>query len=323
MYERSALLFLYCVSPLHMGAGTALGAIDNPIQRERHTRHPMIVGSGIKGALRHACWSRHRDQDAAERNRLRLVFGPDTQASSEHAGALSLSDAQIVCFPVRSLRHTFVYATSRTALARLTRLLLTQLNGHAPDFARRSLPDVKREAAVVLDDNLLGQNRLTLEAYQFEKTQAGVDDLRAVARWLADHAVPGEHTYFRDKLSRHLVLLHDDWFDHFVQHATVVEPHVRINDESGTADDGGLFYTENLPPECLLVSVAMASRSRKPAKNAQEGGGPDRVADMSAEDVLEYVRAGFHGRLVQLGGDATTGRGQVIVSGFGWPTAGA
>jgi CRISPR/Cas system CMR subunit Cmr4 (Cas7 group RAMP superfamily) len=36
-----------------MGAGSAVGVIDNPIQRERHTGHPCFAGSGIKGAMRH------------------------------------------------------------------------------------------------------------------------------------------------------------------------------------------------------------------------------------------------------------------------------
>ena len=53
MFEKNAALFLYAVSPVHMGAGQAVGIIDNPIQRERHTGHPCFAGSGIKGAVRH------------------------------------------------------------------------------------------------------------------------------------------------------------------------------------------------------------------------------------------------------------------------------
>ena len=33
MFEKHAALFLYAVSPVHMGAGQAIGVIDNPIQR--------------------------------------------------------------------------------------------------------------------------------------------------------------------------------------------------------------------------------------------------------------------------------------------------
>ena len=53
MFEATQLVFYSCLSPVHMGAGSAVGAIDNPIQREVHTRYPVIAGSGLKGAVRH------------------------------------------------------------------------------------------------------------------------------------------------------------------------------------------------------------------------------------------------------------------------------
>jgi CRISPR-associated protein Cmr4 len=52
VFTANKLMFLYAVTPVHMGPGTALGVIDNPIQREVHTGHPVFAGSGIKGALR-------------------------------------------------------------------------------------------------------------------------------------------------------------------------------------------------------------------------------------------------------------------------------
>ena len=58
-------------------------------------------------------------------------------------------------------------------------------------------------------------------------------------------------------------VLSDDDFNYFIKQATVVEPHVRINDETGTAEDGALFYTENLPPESILAGVVLASVERK------------------------------------------------------------
>ena len=135
MFESKAAMFLYSVSPVHMGAGTALGAIDNPVQRERHTAHPMMAGSGLKGALRHEAagrWEGNGDK------LLDRVFGPDPEKgdASEHAGNLSLADAQIVLFPVRSLRPPFVYATSPAELQRLERL--RGLAGASQDWRPRA-----------------------------------------------------------------------------------------------------------------------------------------------------------------------------------------
>jgi len=52
MFEEGRILFLYAESPLHPGTGTALGPVDLPIQRERHTDFPTIQASGIKGVFR-------------------------------------------------------------------------------------------------------------------------------------------------------------------------------------------------------------------------------------------------------------------------------
>jgi CRISPR-associated protein Cmr4 len=53
MFEAQQLVFHTCVSPAHTGAGQAVGAIENPLQREVHTSYPLIAGSGLKGAARH------------------------------------------------------------------------------------------------------------------------------------------------------------------------------------------------------------------------------------------------------------------------------
>jgi CRISPR-associated protein Cmr4 len=290
MYKQKAAFFFYCVSPVHMGSGTALGAIDNPIQRERHTAHPTMLGSGLKGALRDHCAGEPWED---------VVFGPKPglRTGSEHAGALSLADANLVLFPVRSLRGAYVYATSPVALGRLHRLL-TLLDA-PPDWSVPTFPDAN--ACLTASTDVFVDGHLVLEAFQFRRTEG---DIAPIARWFASHALPTRagFAFFRTKLESSLVVLHDDRFDHFVRHSTIVEPHVRIADETGTADDGGLFYTENLPPESLLVSLVMASDSRK-------NNGPG----MDAGEVLQKLLGRVDGQLVQFGGDASTGRGQVVV----------
>lgn len=121
------------------------------------------------------------------------------------------------------------------------------------------------------------------------------------------------HEHFIAKVASDLVLLPEDAFGHFVRNATVVEPHVRINNETGTAEGTGLFYTANLPPESVLIAPVFASMERRSER--QNGG--DRL---SAEQVMALlVRGrsdlnGLDGALVQVGGDATTGRGHVVVN---------
>lgn len=322
MFEASQLMFYYAVSPVHMGAGSAIGAIDSPIQREVHTQHPMFAGSGIKGALRHhfsRAWPREGDGGGKPSSLISRLFGPDTGAS-DFAGALSLTDAQLVALPVRSLKGGFAYVTSPLALARLQRLALQA--GLAPAWA---VPTVAENKALVASANLLGQrpgaqatavaDQLVLEAFEF--TAQASQPLTAIAQWLALHALPGDsNAFFASKLQADLVLLNDTDFAHFARHAMVVEPHVRIDDDSGTASDGGLFYVENLPPETLMVGLAQASveRFKKDSRRS------DSSALLTAPQVLQTVLAGqgaelpgISGKLLQMGGDATTGRGLVLV----------
>lgn len=96
-------------------------------------------------------------------------------------------------------------------------------------------------------------------------------------------------------------MLSDTDFSYFVEHATLVEPHVRIDEKTRTASDGGLFYTENLPPESLLLAPLMVSATRS-----------GREERLEAEEVLFKLKTLINGRLIQIGGDATTGRGLVM-----------
>ena len=157
------------------------------------------------------------------------------------------------------------------------------------------------------------EGRLILETYEYNGRESA--ELKGAAEWLCKHALPDDkpHEYFRNKLREDLVVLPDEDFKHFVKYATAVEPHVRIDDVSGTADEGGLFYTENLPPESIMLGLVMASveRYKKGSKPNNWMDNPEHVLDKVIKGVNR--RSGIDNRLLQIGGDATTGRGQVIV----------
>ena len=297
MFQAHAALFLYATSPVHMGAGQAFGLIDNPIAREHHCEHPVFPGSGLKGAIRHRFHAMDwKDKEIGDKLLDRL-FGPESQSGTLHAGAISLGDAQLVAFPVRSVKQGYVYATSAHALARAARLLAQLGVAGMPATPGALTPG----QACVANTELLNGDKLHLEAFEYLNTSAQGDALKAVAQWLADHALPtgDAHAYFRDKFARDLVLLADEDFNWFSKNATVVEPHVRIDNTTGSASDGGLFYTENLPPETLMLGSLMASRERS-------GKG-----ELQAEVVLKHVTGAINDQLLQVGGDATTGRGLV------------
>lgn len=168
MFEKRAAVFLYALSPVHMGAGSAIGVIDNPIQRERHTNHPCFAGSGIKGAVRHGF-----EMLGGDPKLIDLLFGPASEGErgALHAGAVSFGDAQLVAFPVRSLRNGYVYATCPQALARAKRLL-----GMIGMDRRWSIPLIGEGQCAASNGKevLSDQNKLHLEVFEYHDTARGL-----------------------------------------------------------------------------------------------------------------------------------------------------
>jgi CRISPR-associated protein Cmr4 len=293
MFEKKAVMFFYTVSPVHMGAGQAVDVVDNPIQRERHTGHPCFAGSGIKGAVRHSWKSLGGAEDDID-----SLLGPDSENKNNlHAGAVSFGDAQLVVLPVRSLKNSYVYATCPQALARARRLLTLSDIG-----IKWEALSVASAHALVINTALLSAGKLHLEAFEYSAAESA--ELKNIAAYLAEKSLPADEAYafFRDKLKSDLVLLSDTDFGYFAQNAMLVEPHVRINDATGAAKDGGLFYTENLPPESILIAPIFAGQTRTGRKGE----------DLPAEIVLGRISTLINEKPLQIGGDATTGRGLVV-----------
>ncbi|MDD5297610.1 MAG: type III-B CRISPR module RAMP protein Cmr4 [Rhodocyclaceae bacterium] len=292
MFEKHAALFLYAVSPVHMGAGQAVGVIDNPIQRERHTTHPCFAGSGIKGAVRHGFTAIGGVPEFIDR-----LFGPDAGSNDLHAGAVSFGDAQLVALPVRSLKGGYVYATCPQALARARRMLT--LIGLKLDWPNL---EPKEGDCLIANPNLLFGDKLHLEAFEYVAKVS--QELPKLAADLAARAFPadGAYDFFRNKFSTDLVLLSDTDFAYFAQNAMLVEPHVCIDPDTGTAKGTGLFYTENLPPESLMLAPMLCGQTRS-----------GKSEEKLEADIVHYkMKTVLDGRLLQIGGDATTGRGLVV-----------
>ncbi|MCX6865140.1 MAG: RAMP superfamily CRISPR-associated protein [Verrucomicrobia bacterium] len=94
---QSKILYIFTRTPLHVGAGASVGAIDQPVQRERHTGFPIIPGSSIKGVLRDAATQRSFDETeiddtfGPEDSTVKLGSSPFRSALREERSLLSLA----------------------------------------------------------------------------------------------------------------------------------------------------------------------------------------------------------------------------------------
>ena len=279
------LLFIHALTGLHPGGGAAIGVVDLPVQRERHTQWPVVAGASLKGVLRDAC------RTGASEGEWLAAFGPETERASDFAGALAFTDARLLAFTVRSLRGVFAWATCPAVLDRLRRdaRLLAGSESPPPEPPR---PARGEAACPTQSDNLIDGDRLLLEEFEFRRS----GDDGGVAAWLATHALPESDGATAERLARNLIVLHEDDFTHFARHATEVIARVGLDYERKTAKKGALFYEEFLPPETLFYAVVLAKASRHP-----DAGG-------EAADMLRFLRKRMPA-VVQIGADQTIGKG--------------
>jgi len=290
-------LFLYAETPLHPGTGSHLGAVDLPVQRERHTGYPIVQGSSLKGVFR-ALAGEMGWNDAA----IEAVFGPDTEHAEKHAGAVTFTDARILLFPVRAIGTVFVWTTCHEVLGRLRRDLLNASADGLP--AVSDLPASGDGALVAPDSKLIGGGKsggpIVLEEFSYEaRADASVKDL---ARWLGRHVLSDDAAYafWREKLLRDLAVLPSDEFREFTRTATEVVTRVRLNEKAKTVKTGGLWTEEHVPSDSAFWALVLVN---KPGADG---------TDWTAEWVAERLRS-FDGQRVQIGGDETTGRGFCLV----------
>lgn len=262
-------LYLFTRTPLHVGAGSSVGAIDQPIQRERHTGFPIIPGSSIKGVLRDHLAVLGEEQ-------VNDLFGKGGDDDSFAAGKVSFAEARLLLFPVRSAKGAFALATSPLALQRFARD--AGINIPVPDAPKDMACHAGKK--LIIDRN--GKQGVVLEEYRFAVTgefpKEWEDKLRSV---LSDAVLDGAEGRF--------VLLSDGDLSHFAVNACQVNQHVRIDDKTGTAKDHALFNEETVPSETLFYSAVTEIRRPNGANGAFDTLGTEQ--------------------LIQFGGNGTTGLG--------------
>ncbi len=273
------MMWLMARTPLHVGAGSSVGAIDMPVIRERHTQTPIIPGSGLKGALRDL-WN--SDLDGEEQERL---FGPDAKVKDLKSGILTIGEARTICFPVRSARGAFAWVTSPFALQRLAREMDRNIG----------ISLVEDDSALAGKAVTLADEKVVLEEYCFKASSLS----KQVIDLLAE-AFPGDSLW--ETLSDRLVVLSDTLFVHFCANACEVQQRIRIDDETGTVSGQGLFNQENVPSETVLYSV-IGQRRGMIAKGFEDG-----QAIGCLRNRLEN-----NGNIIQVGGDETVGLGYCSV----------
>lgn len=286
MFDNASIAIMYAVTPCHAGSGSALGVVDLPIQRERHTNWPMIQASGVKGAFR-ANFDRFKNKISAE-NKSQIkdfeklsesVFGTDKGGSgSGYAGSCSISDARILSYPMRSNVSPFVWITCPSVLKRLSRDL--EIAGKTGfDVSKFS---VKDESAVALAGTISGD--VLLEDFEVKIADEKVAEFDKIKE------------YFKD--AERLLLVSDDVFNYGVTDCTQIMAQIKIEAETGTTKDGSLRYQEELPSDTIMYTVVHWGDSKNSAEDKLKA---DTIKNFITKEVIKSH--------IQIAGDETCGRG--------------
>ena len=319
---------MLCETPLHAGSGDDLGIVDLPIQRERHTDFPKVESSSLKGALREALeqkanskakkFADWKDDDVTihrlfgfddaglsnkEKDTLKKHFeylpegAKDKKEGHDRAGSLAFTDARLLLFPVKSMKGVFVWITCEQVL-----------NKFAADMAITGTPLANLEAiknekvsdgnALVASNMPMVNTALVLEEYAFEASVNSAVKAFAVA--LSETVfVDPNLSYWKGLLQNNLVVLSNNDFRDFTLMSTEVITRTKIDNETGTVQDGALFTEEFLPTDSVLYSLVFA---------ADEYGKNGKTED--AAWVMNFFETKI-GKMdfFQLGGNATLGKG--------------
>jgi CRISPR-associated protein Cmr4 len=314
------ILYLFTRTPLHVGAGASVGAIDQPIIRERHTGFPIIPATSLKGTFADV-WNDGLLEQKGKRN-LRVttrtnadnkeeldqvseaawLFGSDN-ANHSFSGALQFSEARLLAFPIRSAKGSFAWITCPLMLQRAARdgVLEKSLIPQFPKAASGQSDKSDETAFFTANGPLALGDKVVLEEYTFTRT--GSDEAAKVGEVIAKLL---DDPVWKEVASR-LVILSNGMMSFFAQNACEVAQHVRIDDETGTAAGGALFNQENVPGETLFYSMLHAFEERTAGKAKDARRGAEAALRAFGEKVVET-------QVFQFGGDASTGLGYCTVA---------
>lgn len=200
MFEKTLVMYIYAETPIHPGSGTIIsGAVDLPVQRERHTELPIIQGSSLKGVLRSGAEAVRIHKEDIDK-----IFG-----KPDRVGGVSVTDARILAFPVRTLRGVFGWVTCPLVLDRYKRDLT--LAGVEVEW---EIPKPSEDKKVIAssDSNLIVNGYIYVEDLQLEVEDADENLEKLIKDILKGMPDSIEYGELRNKFKKDLIVISDEVF---------------------------------------------------------------------------------------------------------------
>lgn len=291
MFNEKKLVYIKALTSVHAGTGQGLETVDMPIQRERHSNIPKIEASSLKGSIKHWIYQNLKN-DENLKELLNEMLGPENGETS--ASRLGFTDARLLFFPIKSDDDIYKLVTCPYILNRWKEDLK-----FADDKMdnKQDEPDKKDKSSKQDELNKLREpeygkcfslkkGKIFLEEYIFESEENDcINNLANIINRNNDNVI--------DK--NKIVILNNTEFIDLVTMYTEIVTRNRIDFNTGTTIEGGLFSEEYLPSESIMYFTLLAS----PNFSKNDSTNPINFFDENIGDVF------------QVGGDATIGKGFV------------
>jgi CRISPR-associated protein Cmr4 len=312
MYRKANILLLKAETPMHAGSGDSLGIVDLPIQREKHTSFPKIEASSLKGSIREHFerqslneneYKKLSEEDKIKtptQDKITAAFGYEGDDNDKsQAGALGFSDARLLLFPVKSMKGVFAWITCPQIISKLNDEL--KLAGIKDEKGNDLKFNITKGNIAAANSNLyINEKNIILEEYTFEVNEKS-DEVKKLGEWLSEQ-IYGKNadSFWANKLKTDIVVLNNDDFKDFVNLSTEVITRTKINNETGTVEQGALFTEEYLPAESIMYSLVLT------APEFAE----DKPVFQNEEKLRTFVKNFVaENDVMQIGGNATLGKG--------------
>ena len=225
---------------------------------------------------------------------LKQIFG-----SPEGMGGISITDARILAFPVRTLKGVFGWITCPLVLSRYKRELTLIKKNPEWNLSQLSVKDGK--AVIHSNSNLKtksdGKNYVYIEDLRLEAEEK--DELLQSVMNEVTKALPDNNIYkeVKEKLKKDLVIVSDNVFRDLVSLTTEVVTRIKIDPRTGTVQTGGLWSEEYLPTDTIMYSLILI---------------PSRLNNIKLEDIVNQLNK-YNEQILQIGGDETVGKGFALI----------
>lgn len=233
---NTVLVGLLSETSVHTGAESSSGVVDLPVAREATTDYPVLMGSGLKGAMRDF-YAQNNGKEKAE-----VIFG-----KPDGAGGISVADGRLLLLPVRSLTGHYRWVTCPYILERFLRDLA--LAGFA--LPSLKIPDLEQDQAVAAKSGELYLEELSFNVEGNKETIAELCE--AISGLIIHQSV-------QKRLVEQVAVINDDDFKHFARFGLPVNARNVLDENTKTSKN--LWYEEVVPSDTLFYTLVMSRRGR-------------------------------------------------------------